>query len=83
MSDIQRILDLIKNYHHHSDLFRSDERLNKKIFEENGVQYENILLGRMDVRGCIACETCRKNNKCVFDDVVNELAKKFEEADGH
>lgn len=54
----------------------------EKVFEENGVQYENILLGRTDIRGCIACETCRKNGKCVFDDVVNELAKKFEEADG-
>ncbi|MBR6149720.1 MAG: flavodoxin family protein [Lachnospiraceae bacterium] len=54
----------------------------ERVFEENGVAYENILLGRMDIRGCIACETCRKNNKCVFDDIVNELAKKFEEADG-
>ncbi|MBQ9488679.1 MAG: flavodoxin family protein [Lachnospiraceae bacterium] len=54
----------------------------ERVFEENGVAYENILLGRMDIRGCIACETCRKNGKCVFDDVVNELAKKFEEADG-
>ncbi len=54
----------------------------EQVFEENGVAYENILLGRMDVRGCIACETCRKNGKCVFNDVVNELAVKFEEADG-
>ena len=54
----------------------------EKIFEQNGVEYENILLGRMDIRGCIACETCRKNKKCVFDDIVNELAVKFEEADG-
>ena len=54
----------------------------EQVFEENGVEYENILLGRMDVRGCIACETCRKNGKCVFNDVVNELAVKFEAADG-
>ncbi len=54
----------------------------KKVFEENGVGYENILLGRTDIRGCIACETCRKNGKCVFDDIVNELSAKFEEADG-
>ena len=54
----------------------------EQVFAENGVEYENILLGRMDIRGCIACETCRKNGKCVFDDIVNELAKKFEEADG-
>jgi multimeric flavodoxin WrbA len=54
----------------------------EKVFEENNVEYENILLGRTDIRGCIACETCRKNGKCVFDDIVNELAVKFEEADG-
>ncbi len=54
----------------------------EKVFEENNVEYENILLGRTDIRGCIACETCRKNEKCVFDDIVNELAVKFEEADG-
>ena len=52
------------------------------VFEENGVEYENILLGRNDIRGCIACETCREKGKCVFDDIVNELAVKFEEADG-
>ncbi len=54
----------------------------EKVFEENDVEYENILLGRMDIRGCIACETCRKNGKCVFNDVVNELAAKFEASDG-
>ena len=46
-------------------------------FKENNVEYENILLGRTDIRGCIACETCRKNGKCVFDDIVNELAVNF------
>ena len=32
--------------------------------------------------GCIACNTCRKRGKCVFDDLVNEIAPKFEAADG-
>ena len=54
----------------------------EKVFEENDVEYENILLGRTDIRGCIACEACRKNGKCVFNDIVNELSAKFEEADG-
>ena len=54
----------------------------ESVFEKEGVEYENILLGRTDIRGCIACETCRKNGKCVFNDIVNELAVKFEEADG-
>ena len=46
----------------------------EQVFRENGVESE--------IRGCIACETCRKNKKCVFDDIVNELADKFREADG-
>ena len=54
----------------------------ENVFEENGVMSENILLGRMDIRGCIACETCRKSQRCIFDDVVNELAVKLEAADG-
>ena len=54
----------------------------EQVFRENGVEVENILLGKKAVRGCIACETCRKNGKCVFDDIVNELAEKFRDADG-
>ena len=54
----------------------------EQVFAENGVEAENILLGRETIRGCIACETCRKNGKCVFDDMVNKLAVKFQEADG-
>ena len=53
-----------------------------KIFEEEGVETEIIQVGNKDIRGCIACGTCRQNGKCVFDDLVNEVALKFEEADG-
>lgn len=52
------------------------------VFEENGVEYETIQVGKMDIRGCAACGTCYKNGKCMFDDIVNELAPKFEAADG-
>ena len=54
----------------------------EKVFDELGVEYENVLLGTSVVRGCIACESCRKTGRCVFDDKVNELAAKFEAADG-
>lgn len=54
----------------------------EQVFDKQGVEYENILLGKKDIRGCIACETCRQNGKCVFDDMVNEIAVKFQEADG-
>ena len=54
----------------------------ESVFEKEGVEFETIQLGKMDIRGCLACESCRKTGKCVIDDIVNELSKKFEEADG-
>lgn len=54
----------------------------EKVFEEEGIEFEVIQIGNKDIRGCIACNQCAKNGKCVFDDVVNELAPKFEAADG-
>ena len=54
----------------------------EQVFQQIGVEVETVQIGNQDVRGCIACGSCAKNGKCVFDDVVNELAPKFEEADG-
>ena len=53
-----------------------------KIFEAEGVEVECVKVGNRDIRGCIACGTCGERGACVFDDMVNELAPKFEEADG-
>ena len=54
----------------------------ERIFAAEGIETETVQIGNKDVRGCIACGFCHKNGRCVFDDVVNELAPKFEEADG-
>lgn len=54
----------------------------EKVFAEEGVETKVVQVGNKDIRGCIACGYCRENGKCVFNDVVNELAPKFEEADG-
>ena len=54
----------------------------EKVFNENGVDTEIVNVGNRDVRGCVACNGCATKGKCVFDDVVNEIAPKFEEADG-
>ncbi|MDE5546780.1 MAG: flavodoxin family protein [Anaeroplasmataceae bacterium] len=53
-----------------------------KVFESEGVEAEIVTVGNKPIRGCIACGSCYKTGKCVFDDEVNEIAKKFEEADG-
>lgn len=54
----------------------------EKVFAEEGIETEILHIGNKDIRGCISCGQCAKNGKCVFDDVVNEAAKKFEECDG-
>ena len=52
------------------------------VFEADGIETDVVQIGNQVVRGCIACGACYEKGKCVFDDVVNELAPKFEEADG-
>ena len=52
------------------------------VFKEEGVDVEVVQVGNQVVRGCIACGACSKLGECVFDDVVNELAKKFKQVDG-
>lgn len=54
----------------------------EKIFLEEKIEFENIQIGNKEIRGCIACNNCKKTGKCVFNDSVNELAQKFKEADG-
>ena len=54
----------------------------ENIFAQNGVETKIVQIGQMDVRGCIACGSCAEKGKCVFDDIVNELAPEFEAADG-
>ena len=51
-------------------------------FRKEGIQAETVQVGNKDIRGCIACGSCGKTGRCVFDDAVNRLAPKFEEADG-
>ena len=52
-----------------------------KIFHQEGIDTEVMEIGNLPIRGCIACYSCAKTGKCVFDDAVNKAAVKFEEAD--
>ena len=53
-----------------------------RIFQQEYIDTEIIQIGSKDIRGCISCNTCSKTGRCVFDDLVNEVASKFETADG-
>ena len=54
----------------------------EEIFTQEGVETETILVGNKPIRGCIACGSCARTGKCAFDDIVNEIAPKFEASDG-
>lgn len=54
----------------------------EKVFQENSVETETLCIGNKDIRGCVACRSCAKTGKCIFNDIVNETAPKFEACDG-
>lgn len=52
------------------------------VLNKEGIDTETIFIGSNDIRGCISCGNCRKNGKCVFNDIVNEVSIKFKDSDG-
>ena len=53
-----------------------------ETLQREGIETETIHIGRDAVHGCVACGSCMQTGRCVFDDKVNEVAPKFEEAAG-
>lgn len=53
----------------------------EQVFAAEGMECETVLVGNKDIRGCMACYKCYDTGRCVFDDIVNETAGKFGEAD--
>jgi multimeric flavodoxin WrbA len=54
----------------------------ERVFQSQGIEIEILQIGNQPIRGCVACGTCANTGKCVFDDLVNETAAKFEACDG-
>ena len=53
-----------------------------KILEQEQIEVIDYQIGVKDIRGCTACNYCRLNGQCVFNDEVRELASIFEQVDG-
>jgi len=53
-----------------------------RVFEQEGIEAEIVQVGGRDIRGCIACNRCGELGRCVFDDLVNDVAEKLRTADG-
>lgn len=54
----------------------------EKTLHEQGIETDWVNVGNKNVRGCIGCGKCQEQGHCVFDDVVNETAPLFAQADG-
>lgn len=54
----------------------------EKVFKENEIEYEVLLIGNKNIRGCIACNYCSDNGECVFKDDINKAGKILKESDG-
>ena len=79
---MSKVLLINGSPHVHGCTFTALDVVAKEL-EQNGVETEIVHVGHKDIRGCIGCFKCRELGQCVFDkDLVNEVAKKFEEADG-
>ena len=53
-----------------------------KTFEKEKIDTEIINIGNKEIRGCIACYKCCETGKCIFNDIVNEIAPKLTNANG-
>ena len=45
-----------------------------KTLKSEGIETEIIHVGHKDIRGCIGCRQCKTKGKCVFNDIVNDIA---------
>lgn len=54
----------------------------KSVFEQEGVETEEVRVGSADIRGCVSCFKCTEQGSCIFSDLVNKTAAKLEDADG-
>ena len=54
----------------------------KKIFSVEGIEFVDVNVGQLELHSCVACMSCMKTGKCVFDDAVNKTAPILAECDG-
>ena len=53
-----------------------------KILNEYEIETMIIHVGNLAIKGCVGCGQCEKLKRCIYEDMINEVAKYFEEADG-
>ncbi|WP_122640817.1 MULTISPECIES: flavodoxin family protein [unclassified Romboutsia] len=54
----------------------------EKILNKHNIETEILYLGNKPISGCIACGSCKKTGKCVWNDKVNEIVEQLDSIDG-
>jgi len=54
----------------------------ERSLQEEQVETESVFIGNEPLSDCIACQSCRKTGRCVFNDIVNEIVEKAKTCDG-
>ena len=57
------------------------DRLVQAVLDSSGLRSEFVKLSKMNVKPCIACLGCKKDNICKVNDDFPELAEKVKKAD--
>ena len=76
-----KVLLLNGSPHEHGNTYTALHEM-QTVFDAEGIETELVQLGKSDIRGCTACGYCHTHAGCVFDDEVNEVARKLKDADG-
>ena len=76
-----KVLMINGSPHARGNTFTALNEVGKALLEE-GIEYEIMNIGSAAIRGCVACKSCSKEGKCVFDDPVNIAAEKFKDCEG-
>lgn len=54
----------------------------EKELNNDGIETTWLHIGSDDIRGCIACNYCKENHQCVFNDSVNKASELFKDCEG-
>ena len=52
------------------------------VLAQEGVESEIIWLGTAPLQGCTSCRGCAETKRCIYDDIVNQIADRCAETDG-
>lgn len=68
--------------HQHGCTDRALQEIQKTL-EGEGIGADIFWIENDPIRGCIACNACMKQKKCIFDDVVNRFSNIAKHYDGY